>query len=108
MHSEVEKLVARLRHLVSLNEPWNGGPYQGVAATACVEAMDEAASLIERLYREREHSVEAVARAIAASRSVDFDELDESGSDGENRATYRRLAAEKIAARALAGEDVQG
>lgn len=40
-------LVARLRHLVSLNERKNGGPYQGAAAEACVKAMGEAADLIE-------------------------------------------------------------
>jgi hypothetical protein len=32
--------------LVSLNEPENGGPYQGYAADACVKAMAEAADAL--------------------------------------------------------------
>ncbi len=42
-------LTERLRFLVSLNEPEHGGPYQGSAAQACVEAMAQAADEIERL-----------------------------------------------------------
>jgi hypothetical protein len=41
-------LAERLRHLVSLHRPEDGGPYAGYAAEMCMEAMREAASVIER------------------------------------------------------------
>lgn len=50
--ARASELVGRLRHLVSLNETKNGGPYGGYAAQECVSAMDEAASAIERLEAE--------------------------------------------------------
>src|SRR6478735_7905255 len=39
----MSELIGRLRHLVSLNEEKNGGPYGGLAAEQCVIAMREAA-----------------------------------------------------------------
>ena len=42
-------IVERLLHLVSLDDPERGGPYGGAAAQACMGAMREAASEIERL-----------------------------------------------------------
>src|SRR6478736_2678840 len=39
----MSELIGRLRHLVSLNEEKNGGPYEGLAAEQCVIAMREAA-----------------------------------------------------------------
>ena len=74
-------LVARLRHLVSLNERKNGGPYQGAAAEACVKAMGEAADLIEsqaakiaELERENGELVAKLmhseARTVLAGRSL--------------------------------------
>ncbi len=44
-----KKLVNDLRHLVMLNDARHGGPYQGVAAEACMKAMTEAADRIEVL-----------------------------------------------------------
>lgn len=44
-----EQLERELRHLVSLNEPRNGGPYQGVAAERCVSATAKAADTIALL-----------------------------------------------------------
>jgi len=41
------ELVNRLRHLVSLDEQKNGGPYRGYAATEFVKAAVEAAARIE-------------------------------------------------------------
>jgi hypothetical protein len=41
-------LPQRLRNLVALNEPEHGGPYQGTAAFACVEAMKEAAEALDQ------------------------------------------------------------
>jgi hypothetical protein len=46
--TDLKELEARLRHLISLNEPRHGGPYQGVTAQACVEAMREAADALSR------------------------------------------------------------
>lgn len=42
-----DELVRRLRHLVSLNAPEKGGPYQGFAAAECMKAMTEAAAALE-------------------------------------------------------------
>lgn len=42
-------LVIRLRHLVSLDKPKNGGPFAGLAARECVKAMAEAADRLEAL-----------------------------------------------------------
>jgi hypothetical protein len=47
--AEGEKLVERLRHLVSLNDERNGGPYQGYAASEFVKAAAEAADAIASL-----------------------------------------------------------
>jgi hypothetical protein len=49
MAVEIDKLVRELDHLVRLNEPEHGGPYQGAAATACVEAMKNAANVLRAL-----------------------------------------------------------
>lgn len=54
------ELVARLKHLVSLNEPRHGAPYMGTAAQSCVVAMDEAAAAIVRIAEEREEAREAL------------------------------------------------
>lgn len=48
----MNELVCRLRHLVSLNKPKNGGPYSGFAAAECMKAMEEAASFIEHSAKE--------------------------------------------------------
>jgi hypothetical protein len=45
----MSELVKRLRHLVSLDESSNGGPYGGYAAQQCMEAMRDAAARIEAL-----------------------------------------------------------
>lgn len=47
-------LTDRLLHLVALNEPENGGPYQGIAAQACMQAMREAADALDSLQAEVE------------------------------------------------------
>lgn len=47
MSNDMLECAARLRRLVSLNEPRNGGPYQGFAAEMCMDAMREAASILE-------------------------------------------------------------
>ena len=46
-------LVPRLKHLISLDDPRLGGPYDGVAARACLQAMRDAVDELERL---TEHS----------------------------------------------------
>ena len=71
-----KKLVANLRNLVMLNEATHGGPYQGAAAEACVQAMAEAAERIEVLasridsalmaYAETRDDDESRCRAMAA------------------------------------------
>lgn len=53
--ADVGELVERLRHLISLDEPKNGGPYGGLAARECLRAMSEAATALERVVRERDH-----------------------------------------------------
>lgn len=45
----MSEIVERLRKLVSLHHPENGGPYAGYAAEQCVAAMTEAAETIARL-----------------------------------------------------------
>jgi len=44
---DVAALVERLRFLVSLNEPQNGGPYQGYAAQKFIETANEAATALQ-------------------------------------------------------------
>jgi len=43
------EITSRLRYLVSLDKPENGGPYGGIAAQECMKAMGEAADTIDRL-----------------------------------------------------------
>lgn len=40
--TENAELVRKLRHLISLNDPSKGGPYQGLAANEVLKAMNEA------------------------------------------------------------------
>lgn len=42
-------ITERLRALVALDLPDRGGPYGGIAARECMDAMREAAAEIERL-----------------------------------------------------------
>jgi len=65
---DVAALVERLRHLVALNEPQNGGPYQGYAAQQFIEAASEAATALQsqadalaEARRERDALVQVVA-----------------------------------------------
>lgn len=61
----MSSIEERLRHLVALNNPEHGGPYQGTAAAMCMEAMAEAADVIEQLRREGTPGVmHAVDRAF--------------------------------------------
>lgn len=46
---DTTKLIVRLNHLVALDDPALGGPYGGVAARACMQAMRDAVSELERL-----------------------------------------------------------
>ena len=66
----VGELVRKLNHLVSLNEPKNGGPFQGFAAQACVEAMREAASRLSQA-GVRDEDVERVAIAMHDTRKAE-------------------------------------
>jgi glutamate-1-semialdehyde aminotransferase len=54
------EIVERLNHLVSLDHVARGGPYAGVAARECVQAMRDAAAEIERLKAEVERLREAL------------------------------------------------
>lgn len=47
--AEIDELVSKLNHLVSLDRPENGGPYQGLAARECLSAMQQAADAIQSL-----------------------------------------------------------
>jgi len=87
---ERNDLIQRLRHLVSLNEPRNGGPYQGTAALACVDAMREAAATIERLTAEKE---EAERDAIEKCAKIADQEAEWWGFDAGSSA---RVAASRI------------
>lgn len=44
-----DELVRKLDHLVSLDDPARGGPYEGAAARACMESMEMAAARIRQL-----------------------------------------------------------
>lgn len=46
--AEASAVAARLRKLVSLNEPANGGPYRGYAAEQFIATAAEAAALLEQ------------------------------------------------------------
>lgn len=54
--ADVGELVERLKHLIALDEPKNGGPYGGLAARECLRAMTEAATALERVTRERDEA----------------------------------------------------
>ena len=55
-----------LRKLVKLNEADHGGPYQGTAAFACVEAMASAADELDRLTADLAAERAEVVRLMAA------------------------------------------
>ena len=46
---DTPKLIERLKHLIALDDPALGGPYGGVAARACLVAMQDAVNELERL-----------------------------------------------------------
>ena len=52
--ADVAGMVERLRKLISLDQPENGGPYGGFAAAECMRWMAEAASLLTRVAAERD------------------------------------------------------
>lgn len=62
------ELARKLRHLVSLNDPRNGGPYQGIAATACMEAMTEAAAALAKPLPQEPNQSAAIANLVVAAR----------------------------------------
>jgi hypothetical protein len=63
------ELIERLKHLISLDEPRNGGPYQGLAAKLCLGAMTEAA---KALTTQADRIQELEARAEKAEQERDY------------------------------------
>jgi hypothetical protein len=85
-------LVALLRHLISLDAPEKGGPYQGLAARECLKAMSESAATlsaqeaeIERLRKELAEEQETwpkwAAEICKCLRGYGVDPGDEEGWD---------------------------
>lgn len=65
--AERSDLIERLQMLISLNEPRHGGPYQGAAAEACVQAMRDAKSALAAQAQRRDEVVEECATLAYAA-----------------------------------------
>lgn len=88
---DISGLSERLRHLVSLDRPENGGPYQGYAASYCVNVMAEAAAKLDAL-QARVKELEKW-QGIAQSTYEKFEGYIVRLTDAESRAT--RLQQER-------------
>lgn len=77
--TETLELTKKLRFLVSLNKPENGGPYQGYAAADCVETMEKAADHIRAL----EARVEVLEHALRPFADVCEHDIGLSEDSGE-------------------------
>lgn len=69
------ELIRRLRFLVSLNNPDRGGPYGGTAAAQCMEAMTQAADMLEQ---------QANVFDLLAQHGIDKSRLDEAMKSKDN------------------------
>lgn len=87
-----KELAVRLRYLVSLNEPENGGPYGGYAAAEFVKAGAEAASAIES----QQARIEALEIEIEAVKSFGGGFFGERVAEA-TRDVYRSQARARLA-----------